>query len=91
MSIYNIIYTSSENETYLWNGSSFDILKNKDNAGLFFSGGNIVSSKLASAMKKARAVAHVQFPGSKAAEISKVAITVNNKDTEGGHKGRTTS
>ncbi|MFI5159662.1 MAG: hypothetical protein ACHQHN_00225 [Sphingobacteriales bacterium] len=91
MAIYNIIYTSPQKETYLWNGSSFDLLKNKDNAGLFFSGSNIEDKKLASVLKKARAFAGKQFPDDKAARISEVEIAVNDKDTEGGHSGHMTS
>jgi hypothetical protein len=91
MAIYNIIYTSPEKETWLWNGNSFDLLKNKDNENLFFSGSGIVDTKLISSMKKAREAAQKQFPYDKKQEIDKVEITVNDKDTKGGHSAHTTS
>ncbi len=91
MAVYNIIYTSPDKETYLWNGSSFDLLRNRDNDNLFFSGGNIEDKDLPPALKTAREVAAMQFPDDKTLKIDNVEISINDKDTESGHAGHMTT
>lgn len=52
MADYNIIYTSTDNKPYLWNGSSFDLLSKKENEKLRFSGKSYTDKEIAEAAEK---------------------------------------
>lgn len=41
MKKYNLIYTSKQNDHYLWNGKTFDELENTGREVLFYSGKSI--------------------------------------------------
>jgi len=91
MADYNIIYTSADDKTYLWNGSNFDLLHNEDNAGLMFSGKTYEDKEVAKALKTARAKVKKTFPEDRPAKVSKVEVVVNDKDEEKGHSKHLTS
>ena len=77
MSNYNIIFTSPDNDPYLWNGTSFDKLENEDRESLFYSGISIEEGKVTEALKKSRAAAKKLFPGDKAPGMKAVEIKVS--------------
>jgi len=91
MAIYNIIYHSKDNESFLWNGSSFDKLGKEENTGLFYSGKTFDENDVAAAVSKSRKAAHKQFPDDTRPQIKKTEIPVNNSDSEGGHRHHMTS
>jgi len=91
MAIYNIIYRSQDDESYLWNGSSFDKLSRKENEGLFYSGMAFDEDEIAAAIDESRAAAQHQFPHDGNPQIEKAEVPVNDSDTEGGHHHNMTS
>ncbi|HTI58222.1 hypothetical protein [Mucilaginibacter sp.] len=90
MAIYNIIYKSPEGKDYLWNGSSFDRLK-EENEKLFFSGKSYDEDEMPGALLKSYKAARELFPADEDIRLEPVEIPVNDKDTEGGHRHRMTS
>lgn len=82
---YNIIYTSLDDEPYLWNGSGFDLLRKEENEKLLFSGKTFESKELPAALKKSRAAAKKIFPADSAPKIKEVKVPVNNKSNAAGH------
>lgn len=90
MADYNIIYTSPHNESYLWNGSSFDLLK-KENEKLMFSGKTYEDKDLPKASKKATEAAKKIFPADKHPKLKHVEVPVTSKDETKGHSKHITS
>jgi len=91
MADYNIIYTSADDKTYLWNGSNFDLLHNEDNAGLMFSGKTYEDKDVTKALKKAHEKVRKTFPEDGSPKIDKIEIAVNSKDEIKGHSKHITS
>ena len=85
MADYNIIYTSPDNERYLWNGSEFDHLRSVGNEKLMYSGKSYEEKELPGALKKSRNSARRMFPDDKHPQLKKVKVPVNSKDEEKGH------
>ena len=91
MADYNIIYTSADDKTYLWNGSNFDLLHNEDNAGLMYSGKTYEDKELPAAIKKAKQVVKKTFPVDRSPQVEKVEVPENSKDEIKGHSRHITS
>jgi hypothetical protein len=91
MAIYNIIYRSPEEATYLWNGSSFDLLGEEEKDKLFYSGKSFDEDEVTEAMRQSRKSARKQFPADLKLNIEKAEIRVNDKDTGGGHRHHMTT
>ncbi|MBS1526215.1 MAG: hypothetical protein JST19_11230 [Bacteroidetes bacterium] len=85
MADYNIIYTSSKGKPYLWNGSSFDLIKKSENEKLLFSGASYTEKDLNEALEKSRDAAKKLFPGDERPEIKPVEVPVNSKSDAPGH------
>lgn len=85
MVIYNIVYLSPGHQTFLWNGSGFDLLESVDACKLFYSGKTYSEDQVADAMLKSRAAAHRIFPGDTYPKIEKRKITIHHSQAEGGH------
>jgi len=85
MVIYNIIYLSPGHQTFLWNGSSFDLLENIDAGKLFYSGKTYSEDHVMEAMLKSREAAHRIFPEDIDPKIEKKEIPVHDNHAEGGH------
>lgn len=62
MADYNIIYIVGGKRTYLWNGSSFDLLNKKGNEKLLFSGKSYTEDELPDVLQLARKAAKQNFP-----------------------------
>ena len=90
MAIYNIIYKASDDKDYLWNGSSFDLLK-EENEKLFFSGKSYNEDEMAEALLKSYKAAKESFPADTDIRLEPMEILVNDKDTDGGHRHHMTS
>jgi hypothetical protein len=73
---YNIIFTSPDDDTYLWNETSFDKLENAGNDVLRFSGKAFEEDELKDALKQAIEAAKKMFPGNKEPVIKVVEIKV---------------
>ena len=74
---YNIIFTSPDNDSYLWNGASFDKLKSKEREVLFYSGKSLKEDDLADALQKCRESAKILFPKETDLKIRAVEIKVS--------------
>lgn len=85
MADYNIIYTSTDKRSYLWNGSSFDLLSKDENEKLLFSGKSYDDKEVTSAAEKAREAAKLQFPEDKIIRLHRVEVPVNGKSGAPGH------
>jgi hypothetical protein len=85
MADYNIIYTAEDNEDYLWNGNGFDLLGNKDNEKLLFSGNSYSKKDLPGELQKARDAVKLSFPTDKHIRLKQVEIPVNSKSDSTGH------
>jgi hypothetical protein len=77
MKKYNLIYTSKENDHYLWNGKTFDKLESEGREVLFYSGKSIGHGEVQKALKKCRTAAKKLFPDDTNPEIKKVEIKVS--------------
>jgi len=74
---YNLIYTSKDNDHYLWNGKAFDKLESTGREVLFYSGKSIEQGEVQKALKKCRTAAKKLFPDDASPEINKVEIKVS--------------
>jgi hypothetical protein len=79
MSTINIIYQSSTDGSYLWNGSAFDKLENEDQESLFYSGKSLVKNTLYQELEKVMTALARDFPSDKRPEVKyvEVPVTVN--------------
>jgi len=78
MAKYNIIYTSPNDDLYLWNGISLDQLEHADQEVLFFSGKSFKDDELKDAIRDCKAVAKAIFPDDTDPKIKTVEIKVSN-------------
>jgi hypothetical protein len=62
MADYSIIYIVGGKRSYLWNGSSFDLLNKKENEKLLFSGKSYTEDQLPDVLQLARKAAKQSFP-----------------------------
>ncbi|HVW15389.1 MAG TPA: hypothetical protein VHB54_16275 [Mucilaginibacter sp.] len=85
MADYNIIYTSSKGEPWLWNGSSFDLIKKSENEKLLFSGASYTEKDLPEILEKSRNAAKKLFPGDENPDINAVEVPVNSQSDAPGH------
>ena len=85
MAEFNIIYTSKDGDDYLWNGSSFDLMKNHKNEQLLYSGKNYPGTDLPEAMKKATESARTQFADDIDPSIKSIEIPVSTNTESEGH------
>ncbi|MFB9843201.1 hypothetical protein [Mucilaginibacter ginsenosidivorans] len=90
MAIYNITYKAPDDKDYLWNGSTFDLVK-EENEKLFFSGKSYNEDEMAEALLKSYKAAKQLFPADNDIHLEPVEIPVSDQDTEGGHRHRMTS
>lgn len=91
MADYNIIYTATDDKPYLWNGRGFDLLSNKENEKLLFSGKSYNDKEVAEALKKSREAAKLQFPDDRNIHVKQVEVPVNSKSDAAGHTPHITS
>jgi hypothetical protein len=85
MADYNIIYTAEDNEDYLWNGNGFDLVENKDNEKLLFSGKSYSEKELPDELQKVREAVKLSFPTDMNIRIKQVEVPVSNKSDSAGH------
>jgi hypothetical protein len=85
MADYNIIYIVGGKRSYLWNGSSFDLLSKKENEKLLFSGKSYTEDELPDALQLARKAAKQNLPLRKSLRLKQVQIPVNNTSEFQGH------
>jgi len=85
MADYNIIYTAEDNEDYLWNGRGFDLVENKDNEKLQFSGRSYNDKDLPAELKKVREAVTISFPTDTNIRLKQVEVPVNSKSDAPGH------
>jgi len=85
MADYNIIYTAEDNEDYLWNGRGFDLVENKDNEKLLFSGKSYSDKELPGELKKVREAVAISFPTDANIRLKQVEVPVNSKSDAPGH------
>ena len=78
MADYNIIYLAEDNEDYLWNGNGFDLLGNKDNEKLLFSGRSYNDKDLPDELQKVREAVKLSFPTDRNIRIKQVEVPVNS-------------
>jgi hypothetical protein len=78
MSVYNIIYTSPDKDTYLWNGTGLDKLTYSDREVLFYSGRSIKEDTLFDALKVCKEKVKQLFPEDTDPEIESVAVKVSS-------------
>ncbi|MGZ3873869.1 MAG: hypothetical protein ACXVJD_13185 [Mucilaginibacter sp.] len=75
MSKYNIIYTSPNDDDYLWSDNSFDKIENKDREVLLYSGKSLNEDAVTAALKQAQEAAAKQFADNNP-KVKKVEVTV---------------
>ena len=75
---YNIIFTSPDDDPYLWNGTSLDQLEKTGQEVLKFSGRTFEHGELKAAIKYCRAFAKKMFPDDKDLKIKTVEIRVSD-------------
>ena len=85
MADYNIIYIAEDNEDYLWNGRGFDLVENKDNEKLLFSGRSYSDKDLPAELKKVREAVAISFPTDTNIRLKQVEVPVNSKSDAPGH------
>jgi hypothetical protein len=85
MADYNIIYTAEDNEDYLWNGNGFDLIDNKDNEKLLFSGRSYSDTDLPNELQKVREAVKISFPTDMDIHLKQVEVPVNSKSDSPGH------
>lgn len=78
MSVYNIIYTSPDRDTYLWTGRGLDKLADSDMDVLFYSGRSIKEDTLPEALKACKEKVKQLFPEDNEPVIEPVAVKVAN-------------
>ena len=91
MAAYNIIYTSADDQDYLWNGSDFDRINNNQNEHLLYSGPSYTDQEIVDALTKCRKAAELKFPEDNEIKLKKVEIPTSSSDEEGGHTPHTAS
>jgi len=91
MAIYNIIYTSPDNEAYLWNGSGFDLLRNEENDKLFYSGKSYDEDEVAQALLKSYNLAKAIFPDDNDVRLDPIEIQAGDNDAQSEHRHHMTS
>jgi hypothetical protein len=85
MADYNIIYIAADDQHYLWDGSGFSPVNNKENEKLMFSGKSYNDQELPDALKQCREAVNRTFPSDTSPQIKHVEVPVNSKDEEHGH------
>jgi hypothetical protein len=85
MADFNIIYTAEDGEDYLWNGNGFDLLGNKDNEKLLFSGRSYSDQDLPNELQKVREAVKISFPTVMNIRLKLVELPVRNKSDSPGH------
>ena len=75
---YNIIYTTTHHDHYLWNGTSLDKLEKTGQENLMFSGKSFKEEELADAMADCKKAITQSFPKDDAPEIKSVQIAVSD-------------
>lgn len=73
---YNIIYTSPQDEPYLWNGTSLDKLENTEQEVLRFSGKVFEEDELQDAVKACKKAAKEMFPMDEFLKVDAVEVKV---------------
>lgn len=74
---YNIIYTSPDGDTYLWNGRSLDRLEKEEQEVLYFSGGAFKTEELKEAIEECKALIAEMFPTDNEPKIKTVELKVS--------------
>jgi hypothetical protein len=77
MQKYNIIYTAPGKAIYLWNGSGFDKLDDKERAVLLYSGISAKADEVDDALLACKAFIKKEFPGNDSLDVEKVTVTVS--------------
>jgi hypothetical protein len=85
MADYNIIYTAEDDQDYLWNGNGFDLVENKDNEKLLFSGRSCTEKELPGELQKVREAVKLSFPTDMNIRLKQVKVPVSNKSDSPGH------
>ena len=85
MADYNIIYAAEDGQDYLWNGNGFDLIDNKDNEKLLFSGRSHSDEDLPDELQKAREAVKLSFPADLDIRLKQVEVPVNSKSNSPGH------
>lgn len=85
MADHNIVYTAEDGQNYLWNGNGFDLLGNKDNEKLLFSGCSYSDKDLPGELQKAREAVRLSFPTDTNMHLKQVKVPVSNKSDSPGH------
>jgi hypothetical protein len=85
MADYNIIYTAEDDQDYLWNGNGFDLVENKDNEKLLFSGRSYSDKDLPDELQRVREAVKLGFPTDMNIRIKQVEVPVNSKSDSPGH------
>lgn len=73
---YNIIYTSPDNNPYLWSGASLDKLEKTGREVLRFSGKVFEKDELDDAIKECKIVAKEMFPDDDEIKVDMVEVKV---------------
>lgn len=73
---YNIIYTSPQDEPYLWDGSSLDKLEKTGQEVLRFSGKTFSEGELTDAIEACKQAAKKQFPQDEYLKVNSVEVKV---------------
>jgi len=74
---YNIIYTSPNGDSYLWNGVGFEKLDDGENGVLLYSGKSIKAEGIEKALATSRAAVAKEFPNDDKPDIKKVEVAVS--------------
>jgi len=77
MSAYNIIYTSTNDTPYLWNGTLLFELEKEEQEVLKFSGSSFKKEELKEAIEGCKAAIAEMFPTDKNPKIKTVEIKVS--------------
>jgi len=91
MADFNIIYTAEDDQDYLWNGNGFDLVENKDNEKLLFSGKTYSDKDLPVELQKVREAVKLSFPTDMNIHLKQVEVPVSNKSDSPGHTPHITS
>lgn len=75
---YNIIYTSSNDTPYLWNGTLLFELEKEEQEVLKFSGSSFKKEELKEAIEECKAAIAEMFPTENNPKIKTVEITVSD-------------
>ena len=85
MADYNIIYRAEDDQDYLWNGNGFDLVENKENEKLLFSGRSYTDKELPAELQKVREAVKLSFPTDMNIRLKQVEVPVSNKSDGPGH------